>query len=92
MKEIYDFLKEYESLCQKHGLCFDGCNCCDNPYLTNFYGERFEELDKEYFINNIKFYRGVLELEYDNYRGQKTEHFSGNLEEFKEKYVDKEVK
>ena len=28
------FLREYETLCRKHGVAIEGCGCCDSPYLV----------------------------------------------------------
>lgn len=32
-KNLYDFLKEYEQLCQKYNLGFGGCGCCGSPFV-----------------------------------------------------------
>ncbi len=32
-EQIEAFLKDYEAVCQRHGMIVGGCGCCNSPYL-----------------------------------------------------------
>lgn len=33
---IYNFLKEYERICQKYNISISGCGCCGSPFLKDY--------------------------------------------------------
>ena len=51
LQKIYNYLVEYEKLCNKYGWNIWGCGCCESPLLSNYW-------DKE---NNFR----VEEIKYD---------------------------
>ncbi len=55
LKNVYDFLKEYEKLCQKYSVSIGGCGCCGSPFIN--YAE-------DQYIENIKFNqeKGIIEI------------------------------
>ena len=73
-----EFLKEYELLCQKYNMGFNGCGCCGSPYLEDIEYVVYNKTLNKVFINGDGFwhekYKNVDECKYnkDCYEREKT--------------------
>ena len=80
MKKEYEFLKEYEKLCQKHKMGLKGCGCCGSLYLNDIneinYNEKFNKLiinGQGHQKENPNDYENITEYYLDEYFKKKGE-------------------
>lgn len=57
LERIYNYLCEYEKICNKYDLYVWACGCCKSPSLSNEFEDEcnFEIEEIEYEDKNIKF-------------------------------------
>lgn len=53
MKEVIEFLKEYELLCKKYHMGFGGCGCCGSSYLIYGDYKYINSIHYNYNLNEI---------------------------------------
>lgn len=83
MKEVIEFLKEYEILCKKYHMGFGGCGCCGSSYL---------EYEDNKYIDNIVYNINLNEIFVG---GDGFQHERPDLylpEEYTEKTLDEYIK
>lgn len=90
MNKEEQFLREYESLCQKYNMGLNGCGCCGSPFLNNISQINYSEKCNKVFINGDGFWHERYnslnecdELDKDCYKREKTiqEYFTGDKNE-----------
>lgn len=77
-KKLYDFLKEYEQLCQKYNLGFCGCGCCGSPYV----GLGYDNGQFKDYVENVNYDYEKKQVLIGRYGDEKT------IDEFFEKVGD----
>lgn len=56
MNKEEQFLKEYEKLCQKYHIGFQGCGCCGSPCLEDIEFINYDKYFNKVFINGNGFW------------------------------------
>ena len=46
MKNIKEFLEEYEVICKKYRLIVSACGCCDSPFLSDFWADTDKDIEE----------------------------------------------
>lgn len=81
-----EFLKEYELLCQKYKMGFQGCGCCQSPWLNKIGDVNYNEKFNRVFIGGNGFWNeieleGELEGKDKNLKDKTIDEYFEDLEE-----------
>lgn len=73
-EDLYNFIIEYEMLCQKYKISIDGCGCYGSPFIFN----------KDFTLDNIHYDKEENKLIFDGTLDFKNKKFFRDTKKFKE--------